>query len=152
MAPATTPGSNGYIARTGHPLWWLLQLSLESLHPVADGGRYRDPWPNIGPSLLRTGRRNYRSQGGQQHGRKNKQEWLVCLMGTLGVSSNPPGGLHGTEPGPLHICDSCVTWSIYRTPGSGNRDCPWCSRWFLGTSQIPVLYYLAQTEYGCLVL
>lgn len=37
-----------------------------------------------------------------------------------------PGGLHGTDLGSLHICDCCVTWSIYGVPGNGRKGYPQC--------------------------
>lgn len=38
--------------------------------------------------------------------------------------NQPPGSLHGTDVGPMRMCDSCVVWSICGTPNSENRGCP----------------------------
>ena len=32
---------------------------------------------------------------------------------------------HGTDVGPLHICNSCVVWSSCETPNSKSRGCLW---------------------------
>ena len=46
---------------------------------------------------------------------KKTQEWLIYLIEFKESEFQQPGGLCGTDLGPLYICDSCVTWSIYRT-------------------------------------
>ena len=39
----------------------------------------------------------------------------------------------GIDLGPLHMCDSCVAWSVCWAPSSKIMTCPWHLSWLLGT-------------------
>lgn len=54
---------------------------------------------------------------------ENTQKWLAWFMGTQSLNQQPVS-LQGTDLGPLHMCDSCVAWSICGTPGSRSRAIP----------------------------
>lgn len=41
------------------------------------------------------------------------------------VSGPKLGSLHGTNLGPLHVCDSCIIWSLCKAPSCEIRTCPW---------------------------
>ena len=36
------------------------------------------------------------------------------------MDSEPTGSLHETDLDPLHVCDSCVSWSLHRAPSNKN--------------------------------
>ena len=37
------------------------------------------------------------------------------------MDSEPTGSLHETDLGPLHVFDSCVSWSLCKAPSNENR-------------------------------
>lgn len=41
------------------------------------------------------------------------------------MDSEPDKSLHGTNPGPLPVCDSCVAWSVCKALSNEIRTCPW---------------------------
>lgn len=47
------------------------------------------------------------------------QTWLLAIH-----INQQPGSLHGTNQGPLHIFDSCVSWSSYGTPNNEIKGYP----------------------------
>ena len=60
------------------------------------------------------------SQGHQSH-HKEIQEQLTWAHRSSQIPDPQPGGLHGTDLGLLHMCDSCVVGSICGTPNNGSR-------------------------------
>lgn len=54
------------------------------------------------------------SQGESRSEEPTESSWTLDL-----------GSLHGTDLGPLRVCDSCVVWSDCESPSSEITTCPW---------------------------
>lgn len=83
--------------------------------------------------LLKRERRDCRSPGvGLQPLQENPQKANLA-HGNSQSWNQQPGSPQGTYLGSLHVCDSCIAWSVCRTPSNGSRACPGYFDWLLGT-------------------
>lgn len=53
----------------------------------------------------------------------NPTETADCAHGSSWTLNQELGSLHGAYLGPLHVFESCVAWSVGKTPNSEIRTC-----------------------------
>lgn len=88
-----------------------------AFYPGTNKSRYRNPQSstglNSGSSPEEKEEGLYGARGGQGHDRgTHRNSWPELVRTHELWLSQQLGSLHGTDPGPLHVCNSCVVWSV----------------------------------------